>query len=345
MSKQQKHLHGALVRIRSLVATLIIFSLGNIAVADIYSTLSEPAAAFLRNTEPLELKPKNMAEWKAFAQADGEPGVLSEADEAFAKEYGAVVSTRDIAGTQHVLVEPLTFKPDDKRIILYVHGGAYTLARPELVASSFIKIANLTGARVLGIRYPLAWQAKRPAQSDRVMEVYREVLKTHPARSVVMVGDSAGASLIMTSVLRIRDADLPMPAALGLLSPWADLSKTGTSLYTLADGGDPILDWDKGLAASAKLYAGDAALTDPAVSPLYADFTAGFPPSYISTGTTDLFLSHCARLQRVLTDAGVVNNLFVYEGMWHVFQQDFSLPETESAWQDLAQFLKRYWAR
>jgi hypothetical protein len=34
-----------------------------------------------------------------------------------------------------------------------------------------------------------------------------------------------------------------------------------------------------------------------------------------------MFLSHRARLQRKLIDAGVENQLVVYEGRWHVFQE------------------------
>lgn len=314
--------------------------------ADPYSTLSAEARAFLEANTPGALDPQSIAEWEAVSGAIGEPGVLTEAGDAAVAAYGATVSTREIGGTQHLWIEPVGYDAAvSDRIILYVHGGAYTLARPELVVGSFLKIADMTGAPVLGVRYPLAWQEQRPAQSDRVLEVYREVLKSHPARNIVMVGDSAGGGLIMTSVILMRDAGLAMPAALGLLSPWADLSMSGSSQHDLARGGDPIIDWETSLAPSARLYAGGAALTDPAVSPLYADFTAGFPPSYISTGTRDLFLSHAARLQRVLTDAGIPNGLFVYEGMWHVFQQDFGLPETEAAWRDLASFLQRYWAQ
>ena len=85
-------------------------------------------------------------------------------------------------------------------------------------------------------------------------------------------------------------------------------------------------------------------MTNPSISPLYADFKKGFPPSYISTGTRDLFLSHCARLQRKLNDAGIENQLVVHEGMWHVFQ-GMRLPEEKDAWRDLTAFFERRWAR
>lgn len=340
------NLAAACCRVSSIV-TLLIGVLPVSAVAqDSLSTVSDEARAFIEANEPAVAAPQTRAEWEAMAGAGGEPGEISEAHADVLKRFGATMTLREIDGEKHPLVLPGSFKPaNEQRLILYIHGGAYTLAKPEAIVPSLAKIADLTATRVLAVRYPLAWQKPQPANSDRVLAVYREVLKKHSALHVVMVGDSAGGGLIMTSVLRIREEGLPLPAALGLLSPWADISKTGTSLYDLAGGGDPIIDWDRNLVASAKLYAGDLPLTDPAVSPIYADFTQGFPPCYISTGTKDLFLSHCARLQRKLTNAGVDNRLFVYEGMFHVFQQDLNLPESEAAWRDLANFLEGHWAR
>ncbi len=95
------------------------------------------------------------------------------------------------------------------------------------------------------------------------------------------------------------------------------------------------------------MYGKGQDLKDPSVSPIYADFNKGFPPSYISTGTRDLFLSNAVRVQRKLLDAGVVNQLVVYEGMWHVFQElpDPTIPEARVAWRDMAAFFERHWGR
>ncbi len=75
-----------------------------------------------------------------------------------------------------------------------------------------------------------------------------------------------------------------------------------------------------------------------------ADYEKGFGPTFISTGTRDLFLGHCSRLQRRVTDAGIGNRLFVHEGMRHVFQI-LAIPEAEAAWLDLASFFDRHLAR
>ena len=147
----------------------------------------------------------------------------------------------------------------------------------------------------------------------------------------------------MSSLLKLRGDGVTLPAAVGLLSPWADISRTGDSITSLK-GIDPILDYDIELRASAEVYAADQDMKDPSISPLYADFSLGFPPTYITTGTRDLFLSHCARLQRKLIDAGIENQLVVHEGMWHVFQ-GFRIPEEHDAWRDMAAFLERHLAR
>ena len=188
-----------------------------------------------------------------------------------------------------------------------------------------------------------AWQSPHPAARDLVVAVYKELLESYSPRRIAAYGDSAGGALLMSAVLKLRDDGVATPAVLGLISPWADITKTGDS-PTVLRGADPILDYDLNLKASAAIYATDQDMRDPSVSPLYADFRNGFPPSYISSGTRDLFLSHCSRLQRKLLDAGIENQLVVYEGMWHVFQ-GFPIPEADDAWRDMTAFIERHWAR
>jgi hypothetical protein len=64
--------------------------------------------------------------------ATGEPGVLTEANAPIVARFGATITRWEIGGAQHLLLEPGSFDPSNqKQIILYVHGGAYTLAKPE----------------------------------------------------------------------------------------------------------------------------------------------------------------------------------------------------------------------
>lgn len=330
------------------VATACLFPVqADAAEKFIPSTVSKQARDYIRDTEVVALAPTSIEQWRKDSGALLAPGKLTPDGESILKRWPADLKLLSIDGAQHLLATPKSIDPaNDKRIIVYAHGGAYVSGRPEDQLGSIAVVADLMRVRVLGLRYPLAWQAPHPAARDRLVAVYKELLKSYSPQHIAMAGDSAGGGLVMSAVLKLRDDGLPMPAVVGLLSPWADVSKTGDSM-SVASGRDPLIDYDKNLASAAKLYAGGEDLRNPSVSPIYADFSKGFPPTYVSTGTRDLFLSHAARLQRKLVDAGIVNSLFVYEGMWHVFQlvPGPELPEATPAWRDFASFLDQHLAR
>jgi monoterpene epsilon-lactone hydrolase len=93
------------------------------------------------------------------------------------------------------------------------------------------------------------------------------------------------------------------------------------------------------LEGAAKLYAGDHALTDPLLSPVYDDFK-GFPPTYLVSGTRDMFLSNTVRVHRKLRTAGVVADLNVYEGFSHgEYLKVFESPESQQVYAELRAFL------
>jgi monoterpene epsilon-lactone hydrolase len=115
-------------------------------------------------------------------------------------------------------------------------------------------------------------------------------------------------------MLRARDEGLPMPAALVLLSPEADLTESGDSFATNL-GIDTVLT--SSLAPSIAQYADGHDLTHPYLSPLFGDYTGPFPPTLLQTGTRDLFLSNTVRLHRKLRDSGVDAELHVFEAMPH----------------------------
>jgi epsilon-lactone hydrolase len=100
--------------------------------------------------------------------------------------------------------------------------------------------------------------------------MYRGLLDVEAPERIVVGGQSAGGNLAAALMLRARDEGLPLPAALLLLSPEADLTESGDSFATML-GLDPVLT--ASLADSIALYAGDHDLTDPYLSPLFGDFT------------------------------------------------------------------------
>jgi len=97
--------------------------------------------------------------------------------------------------------------------------------------------------------------------------------------------------------------------------------------------------------AAALLYANGHDLKDPLLSPVYGDMH-GFPPTILSTGTRDLFLSNTVRVHRKLRDAGVEAVLQVFEGQSHAqYYRDIKAPETRDYNLEVAEFFDRHLGR
>ena len=155
----------------------------------------------------------------------------------------------------------------------------------------------------------------------------------------VVGGTSAGGNLAAATILRARDEGLPLPAAAVLLTPEVDLTESGDSFATNI-GLDNLLT-QRQMPANL-LYAGGHDLTLPYVSPLFGDFTKGFPPTFLRTGTRDLFLSNTVRMHRALRNAGVQAELHVQEAGGHA--GFFGLaPEDREIDDELRCFLDAHW--
>ena len=124
--------------------------------------------------------------------------------------------------------------------------------------------------------------------------------------------------------------------------PWTDLTKTGDSYYT-NEGVDRLLvTYDGLLEGAARLYAGDHDLKDPLISPIYGDFH-GFPPTFLVTGTRDLFLSCTVRAHTALRAAGAVADILVFEGVSHGdYATEADSPESKQTYAELNAFLLQH---
>jgi acetyl esterase/lipase len=101
----------------------------------------------------------------------------------------------------------------------------------------------------------------------------------------------------------MRDKGLGMPAAVVLWSPWADITNSGDSAITMTNL-DPYYVYEKHLKKAADAYADPKDQKHAYVSPVYGDYTKGFPPTLIQGGTREIFLSHFVRQYRAIDAAG-----------------------------------------
>jgi acetyl esterase/lipase len=90
------------------------------------------------------------------------------------------------------------------------------------------------------------------------------------------------------------------------------------------------------------LYAGGADLADPYLSPLFGEFTKGFPPTMLSAGTRDMFLSNAVRMHRALRDAGIEAELHILEAAAHGAFGG-GTPEEASLNREMRRFCDKWW--
>lgn len=239
----------------------------------------------------------------------------------------------------HVVTPERWSSADDIGVYLDVHGGAFNLGFGDACRAMTKLTAEQVNMRTWGVDYRTPPDHRYPAALDDCVAVYRRLLEVEPPERIVVGGQSAGGNLAAALVLRARDEGLPLPAALVLLTPEADLTESGDSFATML-GLDPVLT--SSLADTIALYAGDHDLTDPYLSPLFGDFT-GFPPTLLQAGTRDLFLSNAVRMHRAMRSAGVDAELHVFEAMPH--GGFFGAPEDEELGREVARFVRAHLAQ
>lgn len=225
-----------------------------------------------------------------------------------------------------------------KQVIIYLHGGAYTLFSAESSFYNSVPISHYSNIRLISIDYTTSPNKKWDDISNEVVRVISQLYKNgYDPDSMGVLGDSAGGGLAISSVLKLRNYGLKMPKAIALWSPWVDVTGTGDTYQTLKNA-EPTFLYSSLLKNSANAYAEPQDQKNPYVSPVYGNFIKGFPSTLIQGGTKELLLSDFIRIYQKMDLSGVDVKLDLYEGLWHVFQTYYEVPESKIAITKTSQF-------
>jgi salicylate hydroxylase len=229
-----------------------------------------------------------------------------------------------------------------QRVILHLHGGGYTFGSARCSVEYGERLSEAVNGRCLALEYRLAPENPYPAALQDSVKAYQWLLSQgYNPQDILLSGESAGAGLAVSTAVALRDAPLPMPAGLILLSPFVDCSLQSPSVEKL-EGMDPIIDRDT-LTYMSTGYFQSNSPTHPGVSPVYADLRS-LPPMLIQAGSKEVLIDDAARLAERARAVGNRVDLSLYDERLHIFSLYPFLPNAKKALSEIEAFGKRLWA-
>ena len=210
---------------------------------------------------------------------------------------------------------------EPSRVLMFFHGGGYCSGSIVSHRRMVTEAGRAGGMRTLAVAYRLAPEHPFPAAYDDVLTAWRFLRNQGiPPARIAVGGDSAGAGLAIALIGQLRDAHEERPGCAWLVSPWTNLTMSGSTFAT-KDGVDPIIHKEYlNELANAYLPTGIDG-KDPRVSPLYADLTS-FPPLLIQVGSAETLLDDATRFASAAGAMDVPVTLEIWPHMihaWHLW--------------------------
>ena len=207
---------------------------------------------------------------------------------------------------------------DASRVLLFFHGGGYCsgsiLSHRRLVTEA----GRAAGCRTLAVGYRLAPEHPFPAALEDALTAWRFLREQGiAAHDIAVAGDSAGGGLTVALITHLRDTGLELPGCGWLVSPWTDLTLSGSTLAT-KEAVDPLIHEGYLRELASAYLPGGMDPKDPRVSPLFAALS-GLPPLLIQVGSAETLLADATRFASAAGAADVPVTLEVWPHMIHAW--------------------------
>ena len=306
-------------------------------VIPVPTSISPEAQAFLAHKPPIGMGdlpgPDDHAAWREKrAETDAMIVGISRLS---AARWPADVVTHPLPNALLYEISPHSLDPaNERRAILYVHGGGFYMGGGEAAVLAAQPYAGQARCKVYSLDYRMAPEHPFPAGLDDAVDAWKWLLERYRPGNMAATGASAGGNLAPALVLKLRDLGLPLPAACAVHSPASDMTESGDTYQT-----NTVIDTvlQRPLPELMHIYCRDHDRRDPLLSPCFADYSKGFPPTVLTSGTRDLLLSSTVLLHRAMRRGGVKAELHVFEAMTHA--PFFGAPEAQELQDELVDFM------
>jgi acetyl esterase/lipase len=216
------------------------------------------------------------------------------------------------------IIQPINLIVKPINIILYIHGGGFVSGD----FAGFRSFINLLSQRT---NMPIVFPHYRLTPENTINDQVNDIISTLKfmcnhfklsISSVIIMGDSAGGALALLTLQRLSSESSEMPKRAILISPITDLSCSGESFNSNRDT-DVMLNSDV-VKSCLKMSYHELDGKDPKISPLFGKFE-GLPPLYFITSCSEIFTDDTIRAVNKAKDAGVITNMKLVEGVFHIF--------------------------
>lgn len=231
-------------------------------------------------------------------------------------------------------------------VLVYLHGGGWTLFSIATHDRLMREYAHRTGFRVAGIDYSLSPEAPFPRALDETASVIGW-LRDHgagigiDAGRMAIGGDSAGANLALSAAIDLRDAGQGGLIKALLLNYGAFDERCDRLSHRRYDGPAYMLGSEEMRTFWRNYLGGDRTDAPTRAAPIRADLHA-LPPAFLCIAECDVLRDENVEMASRLEQAGVATRSVVYPGTAHSFLEAMSTaPVADSALDDAAGWLKR----
>jgi len=260
------------------------------------------------------------------------------------ERFAVAIEATTLGGVPVLDVTPADGSHDPERVLINLHGGAFTVGWDGVALVETIPMAVLAGMRVVSVGYRMAPEHRHPAAVEDVAAVYAALLETYAPERIGIYGGSAGGVLAAQTAAWLAAHGLPQAGALGVFGAGGTPFEAGESAYVTAytDGSFPAPPIDGSAPVDiTKGYFDGIDAKDPTAWPAYhLDVLARFPPTLLITGTRSIDLSPAIYTNSQLIKAGVRTTLIVGESMGHCYYYNLELPEARDAYAAIVSFFR-----
>lgn len=222
------------------------------------------------------------------------------------------------------------------QVLLYFHGGGFVFGLTPLHVEMVAALTQRMRVPALLVDYRVAPSHPFPAALDDCVIVYHWLIgQGVPARNIVLGGDSAGANLTLTTMMRLRDSGEELPAGAACLSPVGRLTDNRP---ISPRSRDPLLP-ARALRTYCRSYVGSNNAHNPLISPLLGDWH-GLPPLLVHAGEDEILRRDAVDIADAAAGAAVDVRLEISPRMWHVWQLYPQLPQAAASLDDIAGFFR-----